>query len=140
MRQICKALTVAGALSWPTIAHAEGPYYYHKAGVPREAYIADAGECAELAGGVRVQAPVAYTPNLYAAAAAGLFSGLMQGAERRRLRNKVERVCMADKGYRRLSIGKEDARAVRTLDERARLDRLFGLAAATVPVGTELPE
>lgn len=124
----------------PAAAHAGEPYYFNKAGVTREAYVADVGECAELAGGVRVAPQYVYTPNLYAAAAAGLFSGLMQGAERRRLHAAVERTCMADKGYRRLTIDKDALKSIRSLEEQARLDRLFELASSHAPIGTELPE
>lgn len=141
MRKIVTSVVVASiGLSLPAIAHADEPYYYNRAGITRESYMADANECAELAGGVSVQTPYTYAPNMYAAAATAFFSGLMKSSERRRLQNKVERTCMADKGYRRLSIGKDQASALKALDEKSRLDRLFELAASTSPLGTELPE
>lgn len=128
------------ALLLPAAAHAGEPYYFNKAGVTREAYVADVGECAELAGGVRVRSQYIYTPNLYAAAAAAFFSGLIKSGEERRLERAVERTCMADKGYRRLTIDKAAVKTIRNLDDKARLDRLFELAATATPTGKELPE
>jgi hypothetical protein len=134
-------LLLAAALSAvPTAAEAAEPYYFNKAGVSRETYVADVGECTELAGGVRVQRQYMYTPNMYAAAAAGLFSGLMQGAERRRLHDAVERTCMADKGYRRLTVAKDMLKSLKELRDEARLARLLELAASPSPVGKVLPE
>jgi hypothetical protein len=133
------AAVVASAVM-PAAASAGEPYYFNRAGVTRDVYVADVNECAELAGGVRVARQYVYTPNLYAAAAAGLFSGLMQGAERRRLHAAVERICMADKGYRRLTIDKAALKSIRELEEGPRLDRLFDLASSSTPLGPELPE
>lgn len=132
---LAPALTLAS-----TAAHAGEAYYFNKAGVTRETYVADVAECAELAGGVRVKSQYVYTPNLYAAAAAAFFSGLMESSERRQLKNAVERTCMADKGYRRLTIDKAAVKTIRGLDEKTRLDRMFDLAATDAPIGKELPE
>lgn len=133
-------VTLAAMILPAGAARAGEPYYFHKAGVTREAYTDDVNECVELAGGVRVETPHTYTPNIYAAAVAGLFSGLMKGAERRRLQTSIERTCMADKGYRRLTIDKASLKSINDLEGEARVDRLFALAAAQQPIGKELPE
>jgi len=45
-------------LAWTLVIKAEAlaadPVYFHKPDVAREAFVADYGECDELAGGVRV--------------------------------------------------------------------------------------
>lgn len=128
------------AVFCPVAARAEAPYYFNKAGVEREAYVADIAECAELAGGVRVASTFVYSPNIYAQAVGSLFSGIMKGAEERRLERRVERTCMADKGYRRLTIAKDVAQSIRKLEGETRVARLFELAAASTPIGTELHE
>lgn len=125
----------------PGAADARG-YYFNRAGVSREAYMADVAECIELAGGVRPGSPyVPYSPNIIAAGAVAFFAGMARSAERRRLRNRVERTCMADKGYGRYEVNDavlEEIEHLRT--EAERLDRLFGLASAAAPVGQRMPE
>lgn len=116
------------------------PYYFYKAAVSRDTYMADIDECNELAGGVRVGRAYTYSPNIHAVAAGAFFSGLMQGAERRRFQDKVQQTCMADKGYRRLTIDKVSVQAIKAMQDKERLDRLFDLAAAPTPLGKELPE
>lgn len=132
---------VAACLCFVSAAEARG-YYYNKPGVSREAYMADVGECIELAGGVRPgPMPYVYTPNIYAAGAAAFFGGMMRGAERRRLRGMVERTCMADKGYARYEVNDavlDEIEDLRTQEER--IDRLFGLAASSAPIGTRARE
>ena len=104
--------------------------------------MADVAECIELAGGARpstVYAP--YSPNLVAAAANAFFGGMMRSAERRRMRNMVERTCMADKGYGRYEVENrvlDEIEESRTQTER--LDRLFALASASAPVGRRIAE
>jgi hypothetical protein len=132
---------IAACLFFSGAAEARG-YYYNKPGVSREAYMADVGECIELAGGVRPGAvPYVYTPNIYAAGAAAFFGGMMRSRERRRLAGMVERTCMADKGYARYEVNDavlDEIENLRTQEER--IDRLFGLAAATAPIGTRTRE
>ena len=133
-------LAAGAALLCPGVARAEAPYYFNKAGVEREAYSADITECAELAGAARVKPTYVYSPNPYAQAVGALFSGIMKGAQERRLGWRIERTCMADKGYRRLTIDDDTAQTIRKLKDEPRVDRLFELAASTTPIGKELPE
>lgn len=117
-------------------------HYFNKPGVSRDAYVADVAECIELAGGAKSRETYAtYSPNMIALAANAFFSGLMRGAETRRLRRAVERTCMADKGYGRFEVDDDvvDGLAKIKTDE-ARLDRLFALASAGEPVGRRLKE
>lgn len=132
------------ALAGP--ARAEPPYYFHKAGVSREAYAADVDRCASLAGGARVARYQAQPTNynapyaVEAAAIASLFIGFMERAERRRIQGRVERTCMADKGYQRREIEKPLHREIRELEGNARVDRLFALVSATNPSGKAMVE
>ena len=117
------------------------PYYFNKPGVAREAYASDVAECRELAGGADAPNAVpVYAPNLVAAAVGGLFAGIMNGREDRRMQRSVERLCMADKGYTRFTIGDADAEAIRKLDGEERVRRLFALAADAKPKGRKLAE
>lgn len=133
---------MAASLLFCSPAEARG-YYYNKPGVSRDAYMADVAECIELAGGARPgPAPyVPYSPNLVAAGAGAFFAGMMRSAERRRVRGMVERTCMADKGYARYEVNNavlDEIEELRTEEER--LDRLFGLAAASAPIGVRARE
>ena len=132
---VAASLLVCGA------AEARG-HYFNKPGVSREAYMADVGECIELAGGVRPSTPyVAYSPGLIAAGVNGFFSGMMRSRERRRLSNMVERTCMADKGYARYDVDDDVLDEIHDLPTlEARLDRLFGLAASATPIGQRTRE
>lgn len=131
---------------WSASARAEEPYYFHKQAVSREAYAADVERCAQLSGGIRGKSysvqPL--NPNapyaVESAAIATLFIGFLQRAEQRRMMSRVERTCMADKGYQRRSIDKPLYREIRKLDDKARLDRLFELVAAPQPIGKALIE
>lgn len=123
-----------------TPAVAGDPYYFHKPQVERDAYMADVAECATLAGGVRVENQTIYSANAYQQMASALFAPLFAGAERRRIQGRVERTCMADKGYRRMAVDKPTISAIRKLEGKARLDRLFALASDAAPVGKEMPE
>ena len=133
------ALTMAVLLLGAPAA-AGDPYYFHKLQVGREAYMADVGECAALAGGVRVENQTIYSANAYQQMASAFFAPLFAGAERRRIQGRVERTCMADKGYRRMAVDKPTISAIRKLEGKARLDRLFALASDAAPVGKEMPE
>ena len=125
----------------PGPAFARG-YYFNRPGVSREAYMADVGECIELAGGVRPpNQNIPYSPNLIATGFVAFFAGMARSRERRRLGNLVERTCMADKGYRRYEVEDsvlDEIEDLRTVEARA--DRLFGLAASDAPVGRRAPE
>lgn len=131
----------AALLLFSGAAEARG-YYFNRAGVSREAYMADVAECIELAGGVRPGSPfVPYSPNIIAAAAGAFFAGMARSAERRRMRNRVERTCMADKGYGRYEVENEILDEIHDLrTEAERLDRLFGLASTAAPIGRRMPE
>ena len=117
-------------------------YYFNKAGVSRDAYMADVAECIELAGGARASSVyVPYSANPYAAGAGAFFAGIMQSRERRRLRNSVERTCMADKGYGRYEVNNAVLREIRDIpSEEERLNRLFSLASSNAPIGRRMAE
>lgn len=121
-------------------AAAGDPYYFHKPQVDQKAYMADVAECTALAGGVRVEQQAIYSANPYQQMASAFFAPLFAGAERRRIQGRVERTCMADKGYRRMAVDKPTIKAIRKLEGKERLDRLFALASDAVPVGKEMPE
>ena len=128
-------------------AAARDYYYFNKPGVDRQVYLEDRLACDELAGGTLRRAPdtqamnqqIWQNNNLTAgqsAAAAGiasLFIGLLAGGEQRRMAWQVERICLADKGYRRFEIDKSD-------DQAARIDQWFALASTAAPQGKELYE
>jgi hypothetical protein len=141
------ALVFAAILvAWPQAAQAEEPYYFYKAGTSREAYAEDVKHCAELAGGARFTgAQVRPTnPNapyaLEGAAIASLFIGFMQARERRRVLSRIERTCMADKGYQRRSIARPLYKELRSLQGAARIDRLFAMVSVEQPSGEVLVE
>lgn len=139
---------VLGAIliAWPQAAWAEEPYYFHKAGTSREAYTADVDHCAELAGGASFTRSDVVPTNpsapyaVEAAAIASLFIGFIERRERRRVLSRIERTCMADKGYQRRSIAKPLYKEIRRLDAAARIDRLFELVSAAEPSGKVLVE
>jgi hypothetical protein len=117
-------------------------YYFNRPGVSREAYMADVGECIELAGGVRPSNQyIPYSPNLIATGVVAFFAGMARSRERRRLGSIVERTCMADKGYTRYEVENSVLDEIEDLHStEARADRLFGLAASGAPVGRRAPE
>lgn len=114
-------------------------FYFHKADVEREAFVAEFSECQELATGVRAPQYNVYSPNIYAAAAASFFAGFFGSREERRMMNNVLRTCMADKGYRRVEPSDELRKGLNKLDEKGRVDRLFTLASSPEPQGKILP-
>lgn len=142
----CKFLIAAGFIVFVTIpAAAEAPYYFHKSAVSREAYMADVDRCASLATGTKTPSYTAQ-PNynvaygLEAALVANFFIGFQQRAERRRIISRIERTCMADKGYQRREIEAPIYKEIRNQDEKGRLERLFALVSAGEPTGRALVE
>ena len=141
-----KILIAAGATFCAAIpAAAEPPYYFHKGEVSREAYMADVDRCASLATGVRtpnysVQPNFNAAYGIEAALVANFFIGFQQRAERRRVLSRIERTCMADKGYQRREIETPIYQEIRKQDEEGRLERLFALVSAREPIGKVLVE
>lgn len=124
---------------------AEKPYYFHKVGVDRQQYTADVLDCGELAGAVRSPRhnviPNYSAPyGVESAAIASFLIGFLDAAERRRLISRVERTCMADKGYKRRSLDKAVSEEIRQLQGEDKLNRLFVLVASEQPTGQELLE
>lgn len=118
------------------------PYYFHQPGIDRDSYAADVTHCRELAGmGEVAIAPVPYSANIYATMATAFLSGFLRGGQERRHQANIERICMADKGYARVSIDKAALKRIRALEnDEARMDALFALAAAPQLQGKELAE
>lgn len=150
-----KSLLCIAALLAASPAAARDYYYFNKPGVDRQAYLEDRLACDALAGGVARISPdttamnqqIWQNNNLTAgqsAAAAGIASllvGLMAGGESRRLQWQVERICLADKGYRRFEIDKAEWKAIEKTDDlAARIDKLFALASSNTPHGKEMYE
>lgn len=137
----CKlaGLLVLTAMSAPVFAE---PYYFHLPGIERERYAADVTACRELAGmGEVPRTATPYSSNIYGAMAAAFLGGFLRGGEERRHHANIERICMADKGYARVSIDKTILKSIRKLEsDEARMDALFALAAAPETQGKELPE
>lgn len=137
-------LVLCAAVSTPALA--EEPYYFHKAGVGREAYARDVDYCAGLAGGVRSQDGTTYvytrntTPAMIGTAVGLLFASLIAAKEHRRVISRVERTCMGDLGYERRAIDKASRDELRKLDGAPKLDRLFALVASDNPAGKVLVE
>lgn len=149
-------LVAAGlALTAPLAAHARDYYFFNKAGVDRESYLKDRLVCDELAGGAARKSPdmtvinaqTWQNPNLtmgQAAAAAGVASflaGFMAASERRHLSWQIERICMADKGYRRFTMDKKAFQSIeKSADAASRVDQWFALASSNRPEAKEMPE
>jgi hypothetical protein len=106
----------------------------------------DVNDCAELAGGVRVAHYQVYaygpsaTNNAIAAGIGSFFAALAEGRERRRLISRIERTCMADKGYQRRSIDKASFGEIKKLTGEAKINRMFTLVAAEQPSGKVMVE
>jgi len=154
MRHLIQTIALGAmiaATGLPSPAMARDYYYFHRADVSREIYIADRMECDRLAGGVSPIRPVipyqAPNPNLtvgqnaLATGLASVFAGLMSGAQTRRTISAVERTCMADKGYARYGVDKAVVKDIEKLDRiDARVERYFALATAAQPLGQRIKE
>ena len=151
---LCIVAPIAALMSASPVA-ARDYYYFNKPGVDRQAYLEDRLACDALAGGVARISPDTTAMNQQiwqnntltagqSAAAAGIASllvGLMAGGESRRLQWQVERICLADKGYRRFEIDKAEWKAIEKTDDlAARIDKLFALASSNTPHGKEMYE
>jgi hypothetical protein len=139
MRKVLLAICLAGLAATP--AQAGDHYYWHKAGVDRDTFRAEAVECEEMALAARpprVQAP--YTPNPIAAGVGGLLSGFMNAKARRQMGETNMRRCMASKGYSRISVPGKVVDEVGRLEGEARIDRMAEMAAAEPPLGPVLPQ
>lgn len=136
-------------------AFARDYYYFNKPDVDRETYLQDRIKCDELSGGrarksadyAGINTQIWQNRSLtagQAAAAAGIASFFMAFAaasERRHLTLQNERICLADKGYRRFAMSKSDYQAIeKTKDDAMRIDQWFGLARSATPSGKEMPE
>ena len=139
MRRGAIAALLIGAAAIPLQPAFAKPFYFHKADVEREAFVAEFSECQELATGVRAPRYHVYSPNIYAAAAGSFFAGFFGSREKRHMMSNVLRTCMADKGYRRVEPTDEIRKGLGKLDEKERVDRLFSLASSPKPQGKVLP-
>ena len=143
------------ALAAASPAAARDYYFFNKPGVDRQVYLEDRLACDALAGGVARISPDTTAMNQQiwqnrnltmgqsaaAAGIAGLLIGLMAGGESRRLQWQVERICLADKGYRRFEMDKGEWKAIdKTEDIAARIDKWFALASSEAPTGKEMYE
>ncbi|WP_428627507.1 hypothetical protein [Sphingopyxis sp.] len=147
------ASIAAMSVSLPALAR--DYYYFNKPGVDRQTYLEDRLTCDALAGGVARISPDTTAMNQQiwqnnnlttgqSAAAAGIASlliGFMSGGQNRRLQWQVERICLADKGYRRFEMDKSGWKAIeQTDDQAARIDKWFTLASTGEPEGKEMYE
>lgn len=135
-------------------ASARDYYYFNKPDVDRETYIEDRLACDELAGGAArsnygsaLANPTLYNNNLtvgqnaVASGIAGFLIALMGNRENRRLQWKIERICLADKGYRRIEAEKKLIREIEKIkDEGEQVDRYFELASRPDAIGEEMYE
>ena len=151
-------LLVAGSVAALLVsapASARTYYYFNKPGVDRQAYLEDRLACDALAGGVARISPdnMAINQQIWqnktlstgqSAAAAGiatLLVALLAGSERRRLQWQVERICLADKGYRRFEMARPEWKEIEQAKDLAiRIDRWFALASNSKPQGKEMFE
>jgi hypothetical protein len=151
---LCAAGAIAALLVSQPVA-ARDYYYFNKPAVDRQTYLEDRLACDALAGGVARLSPdtremnrqIWQNSNLttgQSAAAAGianLLVALLAGGENRRLQWQVERICLADKGYRRFEMDKAEWKTIEKTDDVAvRIDKWFALASSTAPSGKEMYE
>lgn len=140
------ALAPIGLMLMAVPALAGEPYYFYKTGVSREQYMGDVNDCAQLSGGVRalhyqvLATGSSPANNAIAAGIGSFFAALAEGRERRRLISRVERTCMADKGYQRRSVDKASYEEIKKLDGASKIDRMFALVSADQPSGKALIE
>lgn len=155
MGRVCTLSIILTLLLGVAPAQARDYYFFNKQGVTRQDYLADRIICDQLAGATTHRSPdmtaantqIWQNPNLsvgQAAAAAGIASFMLSfvaASERRRLVRQVERICLADKGYRRFEMRKDAYRVIEKSPEQAeRIDRWFALASAEKPDGKEMYE
>ena len=155
MKPLLFATACVAALLVSLPAAARDYYYFNKPAVDRQAYLEDRLACDALAGGVARISPdtremnrqIWQNKNLttgQSAAAAGiatLLVALMAGSVSRRLQRQVERICLADKGYRRFEMDKAEWKTIeKTEDVAARIDKWFALASSPQPLGKEMYE
>lgn len=151
---LCIAAPI-GALTLTSPAAARDYYFFNKPGVDRQTYLDDRLTCDGLAGGVArvatntdaIDQQIWNNRNLtmgQSAAAAGiatLLIAFLDGGTNRRLQWQVERICLADKGYRRFEMKKADWKAIDETDDlAARIDKWFALASGDKPQGKEMYE
>lgn len=151
---LCIAAPIA-ALLLASPAAARDYYFFNKPGVDRQTYLSDRLTCDELAGGVArvatntdaIDQQIWNNQNLtmgQSAAAAGIATmliALLDGGAVRALQWQVERICLADKGYRRFEMKKSDWKAIdETEDLATRIDKWFALASGDKPQGKEMYE
>lgn len=151
---LCIAAPIA-ALGLASPVAARDYYYFNKPGIDRQAYLEDRLTCDTLAGGVArlstdtdaIDQQIWNNKNLtmgQSAAAAGIATvliALLDGGANRALQWQVERICLADKGYRRFEMDKDDWKAIdKTDDVAARIDKWFALASSDAPKGKEMYE
>jgi hypothetical protein len=131
---------VAGALA-AVPAQAGSHYYWHKPGVSRETFRAEAIECEEMALAARpARTQLPYSPNPITAGVGGLLAGYMNAKARRQMGETNMRRCMASKGYVRIAVPGRVVEEVGRLKGEARVDRMAEMAAAEPPLGPALPE
>lgn len=155
IRLLVVGVSAALAFMLPKPVLARDYYFFNKPGVTRQDYLSDRLLCDQLAGSSTALRPdmtaatrqIWQNPNLstgQAAAAAGITSFMLsfvQAAERRRMVRQIERICLADKGYRRFEMNKDAYKVIENVDDDAlRIDGWFQLASSIEPLGKEMPE
>jgi hypothetical protein len=153
---LCIAAPIATlTLTLASPAAARDYYFFNKPGVDRQAYLEDRLTCDALAGGVAristdtgaIDQQIWNNQNLtmgQSAAAAGIATvliALLDGGANRALQWQVERICLADKGYRRFEMDKSAWKVIEKTDDVAeRIDKWFALASSAAPRGKEMHE
>ena len=155
MKSLLGIAAPIAALGLASPVAARDYYYFNKPGVERQAYLEDRLTCDALAGGVArlstntdaIDQQIWNNQNLtmgQSAAAAGIATvliALLDGGAARALQWQVERICLADKGYRRFEMDKGEWKAIdKTEDIAARIDKWFALASSEAPTGKEMYE
>ena len=109
-------------------------FFFHKEGVSKEAALADWEECRDLASAVEPpRGPSVYTPNVAAAAAAGLVQGFIRGSQRRHMGEAALRKCFQVKGYGRYEMSKGEAKLLYSGGWKAMKEKLADRAAGPAP-------
>ena len=150
---LCIVAPIATLVSSP--AAARDYYFFNKPGIDRQAYLEDRLTCDALAGGVArvstntqaIDQQIWNNRNLtmgQSAAAAGIATimiALLDGGADRHRQWQVERICLADKGYRRFEMDKAEWKTIEKTDDVAeRIDKWFALASSEAPRGKEMHE